>query len=246
MRVQHQWCQVLVAAVLGGLVSVTLAGAAGEQFLPVLSAREGAQKTLQIPLADGYIAYLTLLNTRDGGINGVPLVWEECETVFDVTRGVECYERLKAKGPTGAAAFQMFSTPITYALTERATHDQLPLLTVGLGRSDAADGRVFPYVFNPPTSYWSQNTAQIRFLGQRAGGMEQLKGRKIVHVYHDSDFGRETMPILDTQAAQYSFAVQHLPVPPRGWTRRRPGCGCRSPSPTGSSSPPVASRPRPP
>jgi branched-chain amino acid transport system substrate-binding protein len=36
------------------------------------------------------IAYLTLLNERDGGTNGVPLVWEECETVWDVTRGVGC------------------------------------------------------------------------------------------------------------------------------------------------------------
>ena len=77
--------------------------AAGEQFLPVLGVREGGQRFIFGPRADGYIAYLTLLNERDGGINGVKLVWEECETVYDVTRGMECYERLKAKGPTGAA-----------------------------------------------------------------------------------------------------------------------------------------------
>jgi branched-chain amino acid transport system substrate-binding protein len=78
------------------------------------------------------------------------------------------------------------------------------------------DGRVFPYVFTAPSNFWSQNTAKIRFLGQRAGGMEQLKGRKIVHVYLDNDFGRETLPMLDTQAAHYGFAVQHLAVPPPG------------------------------
>ena len=44
----------------------------------------------------------------------------------------------------------------------------------------------------------------------------QLKGLKIAHVYHDSDYGRETLPILDTQATQYGFAVQHLAVPPPG------------------------------
>ena len=93
----------LVAAVLGGLVGVT-GVAAGEQFLPVLSAREGAMKTFGIPQSDGIIAYLTLLNARDGGINGVKLVWEECEMVWDVDHGIECYERLKTKGPTGAAA----------------------------------------------------------------------------------------------------------------------------------------------
>jgi branched-chain amino acid transport system substrate-binding protein len=159
---------------------------------------------------------LTLLNARDGGINGVTLVWEECETVYDVTRGVECYERLKTKGPTGAAVFHPMGTPPTYALIERATHDQIPLLTLGYGRADASDGRVFPHVFNPPANYWSQNTAKIRFLGQRAGGLDQLKGRKIAHVYSDNDYGRELIPILDTQAAQYGFAVQHLAVQPPG------------------------------
>ena len=98
-------------------------------------------------------------------------------------RGIECYERLKAKGPTGAAAVASVRTPLTYALTERATHDQIPLLTLGIGRSDASDGRVFPYVFHAPINFWSQNTAKIRFIGQRAGGMEQLKGLKIAHVY---------------------------------------------------------------
>src|SRR5437867_12677148 len=119
-------------------------------------------------------------------------------------------------GVTGAAAFHPRGTPMSYALTERATHDQIPLLNVGLGRSDASEGRVFPYVFTLPSNYWSQNTAKIRFIGQRAGGMEHLKSLKIVHVYHDSDYGRETLPILDHQAAQYGFTVQHLPVQPPG------------------------------
>jgi branched-chain amino acid transport system substrate-binding protein len=178
--------------------------------------REGAQRSFQIPLANGSIDYVTLLNVRDGGINGVTLVWEECETVFDVPRGIECYELLKAKGPTGAAAFQLANTPLVNALIERATHDRIPLLPAGGGRADASDGRVFPYVFNPPVNFWSLNTAKLRFIGQRAGGMEQLKGRKIAHIYIDNDYGRETLPILDTQAAHYGFAVQHLAVQPPG------------------------------
>ena len=216
MRLPQPWWSVLVAAVLGGLVGVTAVAAAGEQFLPVLTMREGALKPIGIQQANGYIDYLILLNERDGGINGVPLVWEECETVFDVTRGMECYERLKTKGPTGAAAVVPTGTPLTYALTEQATQDQIPLITMGFGRADASDGRVFPYVFNPPTNFWSQNTAKIRFIGQRAGGMEKLKGLKIAHVYHDSPFGRETLPILNQQAAHYGFTVQHLAVQPPG------------------------------
>ena len=216
MRIPHRWWSGLVAAVLGGLVGMTAVAAAGAQFLPILGVREGAQRSVQIPLANGYLDYVTLLNERDGGINGVKLVSEECETVFDVDRGVACYERLKAKGSTGAAAFHAVSTSLAYALTERTTHDQIPLLTMGYGRADASDGRVFPYVFTPPVNYWSENTATTRFFGQRAGGLEQLKGRKIAHVYSDNDAGREIMPVLDAQAAQYGFAVQHLAVKPPG------------------------------
>jgi branched-chain amino acid transport system substrate-binding protein len=149
MRLKHQWWSGLVAAMLSGLVGVTVVAAAGAQFLPVLSVREGALRSEMAPTANGFLDYVTLLNERDGGINGVTLVWEECETVQDVTRGVECYERLKAKGPTGAAVFYLQNTPLVYALTERATHDKIPLLTLGGGRTNAADGRVFPYVFIP-------------------------------------------------------------------------------------------------
>src|SRR5215471_21437244 len=104
MRLKHQWWSGLMAAMLVGLVGVAVVAAADAQFLPVLGVREGANRFFQIPLANGFIDYVTLLNERDGGIHGVPLVWEECETVYDVPHGVACYERLKGKGPTGAGA----------------------------------------------------------------------------------------------------------------------------------------------
>src|SRR5262245_30007859 len=216
MRLQQQWWRGLVAAVLSGLVGMTSVAAAGAPFLAVLGAREGAQRSVQIPQANGVIDYVTLLNERDGGINGVPVVWEECETVYDVERGVECYERLKGKGATGAGAFHLSNTPLVYALAERVTHDRIPLLTLAASRADAADGRVFPYVFPAPATYWSLNTAKLRFIGQRAGGMEQLKGLTIAHIYRDDDYGRETLPILEAQAAHYGFVVQHLAVKPPG------------------------------
>jgi hypothetical protein len=42
--------------------------------------------------------------------------------------------------------------------------------------------------------------------------MEQLKGLKIAHVHKDDAYGRETIPLLDHQAALYGFTVQHVPV----------------------------------
>ena len=143
MRIQRQWWSVLVAAVLIGLVGVTAVAAAGEQFIPVLGAREGALRSTYIPLANGIIDYVTLLNERDGGINGVTLVWEECETVYDVARGVECYERLKGKGPTGAAVFQLANTPLVNALIERATRIRSPCFRRPLGARTPRMGGCF-------------------------------------------------------------------------------------------------------
>ncbi len=88
-----------------------------------------------------------MLNERDGGINGVKISFEECETGYATDRGVECYERLKGKGPTGAAYFSPLSTGITFALTEKAPGDKVPLITMGYGRSDSRDGAVFEWNF---------------------------------------------------------------------------------------------------
>ena len=52
-----------------------------------------------IPIANGMHDYLAMLNERDGGIGGVKLVIEECETGYDTKKGVECYEALKGKKP---------------------------------------------------------------------------------------------------------------------------------------------------
>ena len=81
--------------------------------------------------------YLNLLNARDGGINGVKITSEECETGYATDRGVECYERLKGKGPTGASVFVPLSTGITFALTEKAPADKIPLMTAATAAAKA-------------------------------------------------------------------------------------------------------------
>ncbi len=140
------------------------------------------------------------------------LTWEECETEYNNAHGVECYERLKNKGPTGNTVFQPLSTGITYSVLDKVAQDKIPMITIGYGRTDAADGRVFPYVFPLITTYWTQNTAKIKFIGQKEGGMDKLKGKKIVNLYHDSAYGKETIPVLDAQAKKYGFEVTQIPV----------------------------------
>lgn len=159
----------------------------------------------------GMIDYYKMLNARDGGINGVKITWEKCETQYKNDRIVECYERLKNRG-AGLALFHPMSTGGTYAVFERAWKDKIPVLTVGYGRTDGSDGRVFPYLFPMLTNYWSQNTAKIKFIGMQEGGMEALRGKKIANVHHDSAYGKETIPVLEKQAEKYGFEVKHYPV----------------------------------
>ena len=159
----------------------------------------------------GMIDYYKMLNARDGGINGVKITWEKCETQYKNDRVVECYERLKNRG-AGLALFHPLTTGGTYAVFERAWQDKIPVLSIGYGRTDGSDGRVFPYLFPMLTNYWSQNTAKIRFIGMQEGGMENLKGKKIANVHHDSAYGKETTPILQKQAERYGFEFRNFPV----------------------------------
>ena len=176
-----------------------------EQFVPAMGYWVGPYAAGGSGFFGGMIDYMQMINARDGGIGGVKLTWEKCETEYNNARGVECYERMKKHAPTGASLIQPLSTGITYSLIEKATADRIPIITMGYGRTDASDGRVFPYVFPLMTNYWSQSTAKIKFIGQKEGGMGKLKGKKIVNLYHDSAYGKETMPVLEAQAKKYGF-----------------------------------------
>ena len=121
--------------------------AQNEQFIPMLVYRTGAYAPNGIPFANGLADYYKLVNARDGGINGVKIVFEECDTGYATDRGVECYERLKGKGPTGAAYFIPLSTGITFALTEKAPIDKIPIITMGYGRVGIARRLGIPVEF---------------------------------------------------------------------------------------------------
>src|SRR5215510_11722462 len=203
------------AIAASGFSSAAIAQAK-EQFVPVNSYWVGPYAAGGSGIAAAMIDYFKLLNARDGGINGVKLTWEKCETEYNNARGVECYERSKNKGPTGATVIHPLSTGITYALIEKATADHIPIISMGYGRTDASDGRVFPWIFPLITNYWSQNTAKIKFIASKEGGVDKLRGKKIVNIYHDSAYGKETIPVLDAQAAKYGFEVTHIAVPHPG------------------------------
>jgi branched-chain amino acid transport system substrate-binding protein len=207
---------VVAAFSIAAAAFTTPAAAQKEQFVPANFYWVGPYAPGGSGFGGGIIDYMQMLNARDGGINGVKLTWEKCETEYNNARGVECYERSKKKGPTGATVIHPLSTGITYSLIDKATADRIPIISMGYGRTSAADGRVFPYVFPLITTYWSQATVMVKFIAQKMGGYDKLKGKKIVLVYHDSAYGKEPIPILTDMSKEYGYELTTIAVPHPG------------------------------
>ena len=199
----------LAIAALGGIAGAPAVQAqTQEQFIPLLVYRTGQFAPLGIPWADGKQDYLKLVNAK-GGVNGVKIAFEECETAYDTAKGVECYERLKNKG-SGASGFDTQSTGITFATSDKAPGDKVPLVTMGYGLSQSADGRVFEWNFPLLGSYWTAADSMIQDILKKEKG--SLKGKKIALVYHDSPYGKEPIPLLEKRAAKEGFELLKLPV----------------------------------
>jgi branched-chain amino acid transport system substrate-binding protein len=191
-------------------VPTMTASAADSVYVPLLTYRTGAFAGSGIPIANGMHDYLTMLNERDGGIGGAMIEIEECETGYTAEKGVECYEKTKSKG---AVVYNPYSTAITLQLIPKAAVDKIPVLSMAYGLSASAVGNVFPWVFNPPDTYWDGASAVIKYIAEQEGGLDNLKGKKIGFIFFDGGYGREPIPLLEQFKDLYGFELFLYPVP---------------------------------
>lgn len=183
------------------------APAMAELVFPSLSYRTGPYAAGGIPFADGYADYFTMLNARDGGIGGVMTKVIECETGYNTEKGVECYESTKGEG---SLVYQPLSTGITYQLIPKTTADNIPMHTMGYGRTSAANGNVFSHTFNYPGNYWNGASGAVSYLLNENGG--SLEGKKIALVYHNSAYGKEPIRTLQELSKKHGFEFKEVPV----------------------------------
>ena len=200
MKLQTLTAAALSAALASGTATADL-------VLPDLSYRTGAYAAGGIPFSDGYQDYLKMLNARDGGIGGEEIRIIECETGYNTEKGVECYESTKGEG---ALIYQPLSTGITYQLIPKATADKIPLHTMGYGRTSAANGEVFNWVFNYPANYWDAATVIVNYLLGENG--DDLNGKKVALVYHNSAYGKEPIRTLEALAETHGFEFNPIAV----------------------------------
>jgi branched-chain amino acid transport system substrate-binding protein len=204
---------VIAAAATAGAVAACLAPAQAEDsiFVPLLTYRTGPFSGSGTPIANGMHDYLEMLNARDGGIGGVKIAVEECETGYKNEKGVECYETLKSKKPV---VVNPYSTGITLAIIPKAGIDKIPVLSMAYGLSASADGSSFPWIFNPPATYWDGLSMILKYIGDKQGGLDKLKGKTIGYIYFDGGYGLEPIPLLDQFAKDFGFTAKKYPVPP--------------------------------
>ncbi|MBC7155934.1 MAG: ABC transporter substrate-binding protein [Rhodobacteraceae bacterium] len=196
-----RFAAIVAAAIAAGTPALA------ELVFPSLSYRTGPYAAGGVPFADGYADYFTLLNQRDGGIGGVTIRVPECETAYNTEKGVECYEATKGDG---ALVYQPLSTGITYQLIPKVTADDIPMHTLGYGRTSAANGAVFSHVFNYPTNYWDGASVAINYLLAENGG--SLEGKKITLIYHNSAYGKEPIRTLEVLAEKHGYELTTIAV----------------------------------
>jgi branched-chain amino acid transport system substrate-binding protein len=205
--------RLIIAAAIGamaGAAFATTASAEDSIYVPLFTYRTGAFAGSGIPIADGMHDYLEMLNERDGGIGGVKIAIEECETGYDTKKGVECYETIKDKKPVMT---NPYSTGITLQLIPKASVDKIPILSMSYGLSASANGTYFPWVFNAPATYWDGASVFVKYIAQKEGGLEKLKGKKVGLVHLDAPYGKEPIPVLEALAKDYGFELVLYPVP---------------------------------
>ena len=197
------WKTITAAALAIGLSHP----AGAELVFPSLDYRTGPYAPNGIPFADGYADYFTLLNERDGGIGGVKARVLPCETGYNTEKGVECYEATRGEG---SLVYQPLSTGITYQLIPKATADGIPLHTMGYGRTSAANGNVFKWVFNYPGTYWDAASIIVKHILEQEGG--DVSDSTIALVYHNSAYGKEPIRTLEQLAEKHGYELQLQPV----------------------------------
>ena len=198
-----------LGALLASTAAIAPATAQDSVYIANNAYRTGPFSGSGIPIGDGMRDYMTMINERDGGVNGVKINFEECETGYDTKKSIECYEQAKAKN---TIVYSPWSTGATLAAIPRAHVDKIPILSMAYGLSASADGNAFPWVFIPPFTYWDGASIMVKHMAAELGGMDKLKGKKLGLIHLDAPFGKEPIPVLESLAKKYGFELKLYPV----------------------------------
>src|ERR1700750_1577266 len=123
---------ILAGVILAARVVASALPAAAQEsiYVPLFTYRTGPFSGSGTFIAEGMHDYLEMLNQRDGGIGGVKLAIEECETGYHTKKGLACYEHAMGKN---TLRIKPWSTGFTLPLIPPASVDKIPILSMAYG-----------------------------------------------------------------------------------------------------------------
>ena len=158
-----------------------------EVVVGIINARVGPVASAGVAIGDAFGDWFKYIN-GEGGINGRKVKLIELETEYQVPKGIEAYNRLKADG---IAAALVAGTALSDALTGPSGADKIPIVFPGQGNATTVDGTQFPYAFPGAPTYPHQASAAMQFVVDEWKAAGKTSGPKIVCLGWEPPPGRE-------------------------------------------------------
>jgi len=116
------------------------------------------------------------------------------------------------QGPTGAAYVNPLSTGITFALTEKAPVDKIPVISMGYGRSESRDGKRVPVEL--PAARHLLVGCRNHHAAHRAEGrrLRQAQGQEDRAGLSRLALRQEPIALLEQRAKMHGFEFTPMPV----------------------------------
>ena len=158
---------------------------------------------------NGQLDYMTMLNERDGGINGVRIDYRGVRDRLQHRKGRRVLREAKSEGAHRHAA--MVDRHHAAGAAASTNVDKMPILAPGYGFSAMQDGKTFKWAFNPPTSYWD-GASMILQGDLRTAISTASKARRSPSCTSTTPMARSRCRFLKRYAATHGFNLLPIPV----------------------------------
>jgi len=124
----------------------------------------------------------TMLNERDGGVGGVKLNVEGMRKLVTTRRRASsAMSGREDQEPRWSSILIPLARPLSSSPKQPSIKFRYYLWAMGLSAS--AVGGEFPWIFNPPATYWDAMSIVFKYIGGREGGLDKLKGKTIGYIF---------------------------------------------------------------
>ena len=148
-----------------------------------------------------------MINARDGGVNGIPLAYEECDAGFAAKDSAGCYDTAQGS----AIVILPWSAAIMLDVLPKASRDGIAVLTPGGAPAMLADGRYFPWGFAMPATQLDSAQAALEAIGMPGA----LTGKTIALLRLEGADSDDAAAFFKDRATPLGFTLLDLPVGPK-------------------------------